>query len=365
MANLPTSRSSEILDRLNAAAQRRRRSKLSLGLAGSISAGTQASYASDQRVWSKWAESQGIDALNYGPRDIENWVVDQFDQGLSRSIIERRVTALCWFAEKSGAPYPVDDKLRRTLKGLRREKGLAPLRPAKPLTREILIKALPPVPTVKPLTPYDALGSNTKIASSQKRYRVQLAARLSALRDRAILLLGHASGIRGKYLSQLILTPVKRSEVNPPPELGFIEQEDERRIEITIHKSETDPLGEGLSRIIAETPDDPLCAVAAVRAWLDEAQITDGPVFRPISRGAAVGRINAQGKINPITTQLIAITVKQAAKRAGEDPAIFSGHSLRAGFVTDLLDAGVGLFTVADAVGHRQLATTKKYDRRA
>jgi hypothetical protein len=48
----------------------------------------------------------------------------------------------------------------------------------------------------------------------------------------------------------------------------------------------------------------------------------------------------------------------------GEDPKLFAGHSLRSGLVTDLLDAGVDPFRVADSVDHKHLSTTRKYDRR-
>ena len=364
--SLPARQPGGILIQLAVAAARRRRTKLRLELAGSISPGTQASYVSDQRVWTKWAEAQGLNPFVYGPREIEAWVCDQFDQGLSRSIIERRVAALAWFAEQSGAPYPIDDDLRKTLKGVRRERGIAPKRPVRPLTRAILLKALPLIPDIEPLTRYEVYGSRNEIAKGQRRVRVQTAARLAALRDRAILLLGHASGLRRIYLSQLVLTPVNRREINAPPELKFIQQGDARGIEITIHKSKTDQLGEGFSRVIAEVPGDPLCAVTAVRTWLDEAGIKEGPVFQTIGRGGKIGRLGRKsGEFGPISDQMIALIVKAAARRAGEDPKLFAGHSLRAGLVTDLLDAGVDPFKVADSVDHKHLATTRKYDRRA
>ena len=45
--------------------------------------------------------------------------------------------------------------------------------------------------------------------------------------------------------------------------------------------------------------------------------------------------------------------------------AIFSGHSLRSGFVTSALQAGADVLRVMDVTRHRQIATLKIYDRRA
>ena len=44
---------------------------------------------------------------------------------------------------------------------------------------------------------------------------------------------------------------------------------------------------------------------------------------------------------------------------------MFSGHSLRAGFVTSALEDGADLFKVMDVTRHREVKTLKAYDRRA
>jgi site-specific recombinase XerD len=53
------------------------------------------------------------------------------------------------------------------------------------------------------------------------------------------------------------------------------------------------------------------------------------------------------------------------AHAVGLDPAIFSGHSLRSGFVTSALQAGADMLKVMDVTRHRQVSTLKTYDRRA
>ena len=72
--------------------------------------------------------------------------------------------------------------------------------------------------------------------------------------------------------------------------------------------------------------------VRALRAWLDAAQITEGPVFRAVTRHGHVGaRLQARD---------VARIIKRAANTAGLDPSEYSGHSLRAGLATTAARAG-------------------------
>ncbi|MGH8613362.1 MAG: DNA recombinase [Gammaproteobacteria bacterium] len=57
--------------------------------------------------------------------------------------------------------------------------------------------------------------------------------------------------------------------------------------------------------------------------------------------------------------------VKARALAAGFDARVFSGHSLRAGFVTSALAAGADILRVMDQTRHREVRTLKTYDRRA
>ena len=57
--------------------------------------------------------------------------------------------------------------------------------------------------------------------------------------------------------------------------------------------------------------------------------------------------------------------IKKRMEAAGFDPSIFSGHSLRAGFVTSALHHGADILRVMDVTRHREVSTLKTYDRRA
>src|ERR1700692_568068 len=82
------------------------------------------------------------------------------------------------------------------------------------------------------------------------------------------------------------------------------------------------------------------------------------PLFRPIARH---GRIGASA----LTDRSVALIVKRYAAAAGLDHTLYSGHSLRAGFVTSALEHGADLFRVMDVTRHKRIETLRGYDRRA
>ena len=57
--------------------------------------------------------------------------------------------------------------------------------------------------------------------------------------------------------------------------------------------------------------------------------------------------------------------MKRYATAAGLDPAQFSGHSLRAGFVTTAAERNVELTRIMDVTRHRDVRTVTTYVRRA
>ena len=65
-----------------------------------------------------------------------------------------------------------------------------------------------------------------------------------------------------------------------------------------------------------------------------------------------------------LSDRSVAQIIKLRAKAAGFDPTMFSGHSLRAGFVTSALHQGADILRVMDVTRHREVSTLKTYDRR-
>ena len=127
---------------------------------------------------------------------------------------------------------------------------------------------------------------------------------------------------------------------------------------LTIRRSKTDQAGEGREVAIPTGAHPETDAVRAVQAWLSASGIFEGPVFRSVSRHGRVSRARLSG-------QSVALVVKQYVSAAGMDPAAFSGHSLRTGFVTSAYRAGCSESRIMRTTGHKSIEMVLKYVRRA
>jgi integrase len=170
-----------------------------------------------------------------------------------------------------------------------------------------------------------------------KRYRADT---LLGARDAALLALGFAGAFRRSELVAL-----KVEDLTEVPD----------GLRVTIRQSKTDQEGQGQE--VAILRGVKLCPVEAVQRWLQMAGITEGYVFRAVVRGRAVGE--------PLTPQVVALRVKRIARLAGLDPAVFSGHSLRAGFCTSAAEHGASLFKIMDVTRHKSVDVLRGYIRRA
>ena len=55
--------------------------------------------------------------------------------------------------------------------------------------------------------------------------------------------------------------------------------------------------------------------------------------------------------------------MKAHAQRAGLDPKLFAGHSLRSGFLTSAAARGASIFKMADQSRHKSMDTLRGYVR--
>ena len=95
--------------------------------------------------------------------------------------------------------------------------------------------------------------------------------------------------------------------------------------------------------------------VAALRAWLEAAELEDGAILRSVKKGGRVdGALSRSGAFRRI---------RFLAKRAGIEKKI-SPHSLRHTAITLALDSGVSLRHVQDFARHADPRTTRRYDLR-
>jgi integrase len=104
--------------------------------------------------------------------------------------------------------------------------------------------------------------------------------------------------------------------------------------------------------------------VTEVRAWLEAAQISTGPVFRAVldrRRGAVVGE-------RPLSVPAISRAIKAAARAARVDPELarrISTHSLRVGAVQDLTVSGASLLQIMRAGRWSHMGQVAYYARNA
>lgn len=158
---------------------------------------------------------------------------------------------------------------------------------------------------------------------------------LHGVRDRALLLVGFAAG--GRRRSELAAIGVQHLERLPDSYL------------LHIHRSKTDPGGEGL--IVPVTGE----AARALSTWLLRSGIRDDRVFRGILPD---GTLNSG-----IDGRSIARMVQAHARRAGLDATLFGGHSLRSGFITEAANQGVPLQVAMQLSGHKTLNIAQGYYR--
>ena len=152
---------------------------------------------------------------------------------------------------------------------------------------------------------------------------------LAFARDKSILLLSFCGALRRAEACALQVDDLK-----------FLDG----GMDVLIRRSKTDGDGHGVT-IFVPRANGTRCAVAGVREWLDLAQITEGPVFRAVSRSDRV----LPGALSP---QSVALIVKRAAKRIGANADDFSGHSLRAGFCTEASTAGLANWQIRAVSRH-------------
>lgn len=223
-----------------------------------------------------------------------------------------RVTALSQWHVHQGFPDPAaTPTVRKTLTGIARTHG----RPNKKA------KALPIEDLERIVTLLDSAGT------------------LKAFRDNALLQVGFFGAMRR---SELVGIDVGH--------LGWTHE----GIEIMLPRSKTDPFREGIVKAIPYG-DGPCCPAKALRAWLNASGITEGPVFRSISKwGVVASTALGAGSVNTV--------LEDCAGMAGLDyvPDL-SSHSLRRGMATSAYRAGADFRDIKKQGGWRHDGTVQGY----
>jgi site-specific recombinase XerD len=280
-------------------------------LEASSSDNTRRAYKSDWADFSAWCDTVNLNSMPATPIAVGTYLAQLADRGIKASTIQRRISAIRAVHVAAGAEPPTNaEGVKATMRGIRRTKGTRPNKKA-PATAEVITNLI----TLFPDT-------------------------LTGLRDRALVLLGFAAALRRSELVALDVLDVEFHK---------------RGILLHIGRSKTDQEGVGVH--IPVPRGNALKPVDALEAWLTAAGITEGAIFRGIDRH---GRIS----LSALSDRAVADIVKKVCTAAGLDASVFSGHSLRAGFVTSSLDHHVDVFKIMGITRHVKVDTLKGYDRR-
>ncbi|WP_338057464.1 tyrosine-type recombinase/integrase [Sphingomonas corticis] len=272
--------------------------------------------------------TRGLAPMPGHPEQIAAFVANQAASGLKPSTIERRVAAIGHHHRANNYPaptaHPEAGGLREALAGIRNEKR------AKKTRKE----------------PADAAALRDMLAQIKGDG-------LRARRDRAALAIGMAAALRRSELVALTLESV-----------GILGH----GIELYLGATKTDQAGEGTTIAVPEgsrTRPKALLLdwIAAVRALEVDVQRTPTeeaaiPLFRRLTRGDQLTTF-------PMSDKAVARLVKHCAGAAGYDASKFSGHSLRAGFLTEAASQGATIFKMQEVSRHKTVQILSEYVRSA
>ena len=142
---------------------------------------------------------------------------------------------------------------------------------------------------------------------------------LKGLRDRALLMTSYDTMCRRSEVVSLCL------------EDAIIDREN-KTFKIKLRKSKTDQYGMGRWLYLSEATQQ------AILNWINSSNISNGMLFRGITRGNNITRKLSSAQINRIYKQIVSKTnIDKATLRN------ISGHSMRIGAAQDLLISGASL----------------------
>lgn len=268
-----------------------------------------------RKAWSgftSWGNAQGVSTLPASPEVVAAYLTVRMQAGLKASSLSVHSSAIRHFHKQADFPSPTEHQgVIDVQRGIRRTIGTAQVQKS-PATAERMAAMLAHTPKT-----------------------------LRGVRDRAILLLGFAGALRRSEIADIDLAHMTFTE---------------HGMDLVLPFSKTDQEGEG--QTVAIPHGQSLMPVKAVKAWIEASGVTEGALFRPINKA---GKVSAER----LTDRSIAETVKTYAAAAGLPVEEFSGHSMRAGFVTSASERGADINRIMDQTRHTDPRTVRKYIRRA
>ncbi|TFE92850.1 integrase, partial [Shinella sumterensis] len=268
------------------------------------SANTRKAYASDWKHFAAWCRRQNLSPLPPDPQVVGLYITacasGTAERGMKQnsvSTIERRLAAIGWNCSQRGMPLDRRDRAIATVMAGIRNRHAAPPRQKEAILPEDLIAML------------ETLDRGT----------------LRGLRDRAMLLIGFAGGLRRSEITGLDLGRDQTDDGR-----GWIEIFEKGLLVMLRGKT-------GWREVeIGRGSSDATCPVAAVETWIRFAKLAKGPLFRRVTSGGKdVGpdRLNDQEVARLVKKTALAAGVRGDLSEGGRAEK-FAGHSLRAGLAS-------------------------------
>jgi integrase len=283
---------------------------------------TKRAYQSDWADFTGWCAMHHLHPLPASPETIALYLTERAET-LKISSLRRRLTAISQIHQVRGLEFNAGHAaIRSVWSGIRRAKGTASEGKA-----PVRVDDLKMIILTRPKS-------------------------LKGLRDIALISLGFSGAFRRSELVSLNVG-----------DLDFVPE----GLKVNLRKSKTDQEGEGMLKSVPFGNNERTCCVRAVQRWLQASHIESGPIFRPINR---------HGQIRPrrLTDHAVAVILKESLAESlriqgvperiiTEQVAKFSGHSLRAGYVTSAAAEGAEEHTIMRQTGHKRVDTLRRYIR--
>ena len=287
---------------------------------------TQRAYAADWKMFASWLRRQGLPETPPDPEAVGLYLAAQVERRgaeLSVATLERRLSGIAWRYRQLGEPLEIRDRhIATVLAGIRRRHGRPPAQKAAIFADELLAML------------------------------ATLDMDLRGLRDRAILAIGFAGGLRRSEIVGLDCGPRQTEDGS-----GWIELFPEGAL-LTI-RGKTGWRDVEIGR--GSRPDT--CPVALLETWLRLGRISHGPLFRPIARkngGVSGERLTDKHVVRLVKTCALAAGLRGDLTE-GERRLAFGGHSLRAGLASS---AQIEEAHVQKHLGHASAEMTRRYQRK-
>ena len=281
---------------------------------------TKRAHESRLAVFRSWLAAQGLQLIDGVPVPapvIVMYLCNRWDAGRKLNTIDADLASICYWHAEQGLESPSRDKaVRDCFAGLKRKTA-----------ESIRDGAADRVPVRADAAIGDVIRRMVNMVDAQA------ANDAIRLRDRAMLLLGFALGARRSELAAL------RPEHIQWHAQGII---------VSIWAGKT---GDRYPEI--SFGNDPnMCPIMSLRAWMNHAGITSGPIFRQITitpRGNRRAVISEHG----ISGQVVNRTIQKWAQAAGLESGRWTAHALRAGFTVDGILRGVPESELRAQTGHK------------